>query len=87
MYIYIYIYIYDYKFTLHFTQKYRQKDTEKQNYMIARYWEYKITNNNNKYICKKGNCLLYKRKLLVKFGFTDERIYLNYLKCFVKSLS
>ena len=27
-------------------------------------WEYKITNNNNKYICKK-------RKLLIKFRFTD----------------
>ena len=48
-------------------------------------WEYKISNNNNKYICNKGNFLLHKRKFLIKFGFTDERIYFE--KWFVKSLT
>ena len=48
-------------------------------------WEYKISNNNNKYICNKGDFLLHKRKFLIKFGFTDERIYFK--KWFVKSLT
>ena len=36
-------------------------------------WEYKISNNNNKYICNKGNFLLHKRKFLIKFGFTIQQ--------------
>ena len=28
--------LYDYKFALHFTQRYREKNTDKQKYMIAR---------------------------------------------------
>ena len=34
-------------------------------------WECKITNNNNKYIFKTENWRL-KKKMLIKFGFTDE---------------
>ena len=74
IYIYIYIYVYDYKFTLHFHVKYKQKNKDKQNYTIARY-QY-----TGKYlgVCKK-------RKLLIKFRFTDEKIKLKRL--FVKSLA
>ena len=51
---------------LHFTSRkiWTKKKTDKQNCTIARYqytestWEYNITNSNNKYICKKENCLL-----------------------------
>ena len=35
-------------------------------------WEYKMANNNDKHICKTENCRLQKRKMLIKFGFTDE---------------
>ena len=48
---------------LHFTsRKIQAKKYRQQNYTIAEYqyakestWKYKIT-NNNKYMCKKGNC-------------------------------
>ena len=48
---------------LHFTS--RELQTKKQTNKITRLpdanipesiWKYKITNNNNKYICKKENC-------------------------------
>ena len=31
-----------------------------------------MANNNDKHICKTENCRLQKRKMLIKFGFTDE---------------
>ena len=62
IYIYIYIYIYDYKSTLHFTFKYRQKNTQTNKIIRSpdtnipeSTWEYKITNKNNKYIYKTEN--------------------------------
>ena len=58
IYVYMYVYIYDYKFTLYkITLQFTKKKTRRNN--ITRSpdtnipestWEYKITNNNNKYI-------------------------------------
>ena len=69
--LYIYIYIYIYKFTLHV--KYRKKT---QTNKITRSpdtnipestWKYKITNNNNKYMCKRENIWLYSDLLVKRF--------------------
>ena len=50
--------LYNYEFTRHV--KYRQKNTDKQNYTIARY---QYTESTWEYVKKK--------KLLIKFRFTD----------------
>ena len=45
---------------LHFTSvKYRKKKHRQRSPDInipERTWKYKITNSNNEYICRKGNC-------------------------------
>ena len=78
-----FLYIYEYIYTSLYVKIIDKKN--KQTYKITpspdtnipeSTWEYKITNNNNIYI---------KRKLLIKFRFTDWRIYSK--KWFVKSLT
>ena len=76
---------------LHFTSR---KNIDKQNYTITRYqisestWEFKKTNNNNKYIYvkQKNDNWKKKRKLLIKFRFTDELIK-EFIKKVVRQIS